>query len=66
VIEKWWSTTVATAGPTQRWLGFFVIALVVIAIVVYGLAVGHWFNFGSTVNVVTSPGAPAASASPST
>jgi hypothetical protein len=42
-----------------------VIALIVILILLYGFAVGHWFNFGSTVNVVTSPGQGGASATPS-
>jgi hypothetical protein len=35
----------------------FVIALIVIlAVVMFGFAWGHWFNMGGTVNVVTSPG----------
>jgi hypothetical protein len=42
----------------------FVLALIVIlAIVLYGFAWGHWF--GGTVNVVTSPGGGGASAMPS-
>ena len=44
----------------------FVIALIVIlAVLVYGFAWGHWFNVGGTVNVVTSPGGGGASPLPS-
>jgi len=53
-------------GASVAVVGIFVIALVVIlAILVYGFAWGHWFNMGGTVNVVTSPGGGAASAMPS-
>ncbi len=44
-------------GSNAAVVGIFVIALIVIlAILVYGFAWGHWFNIGGTVNVVTSPG----------
>jgi hypothetical protein len=53
-------------GSNVAVVAIFVVALVVIlAILVYGLAWGHWFNMGGTVNVVTSPGGGGASAMPS-
>ncbi len=53
-------------GSNAAVAGIFVIALILmLAILVYGLAWGHWFNMGGTVNVVTSPGAPGGSAMPS-
>jgi hypothetical protein len=52
-------------GSNAAVVAIFVIALIVILILLYGFAVGHWFNFGSTVNVVTSPGQGGASATPS-
>ena len=54
------------AGSNVAVVAIFVIALIVIlALLLYGFAWGHWFNMGGTVNVVTSPGAPGASAMPS-
>jgi len=47
-------------------VAMFLIALaVILAILLYGFAFGHWLNFGGTVNVVTSPGGGGASAVPS-
>jgi hypothetical protein len=51
-------------GSNVAVVAVFVIALIVIlAVLLYGFAWGHWF--GGTVNVVTSPGGGGASALPS-
>jgi hypothetical protein len=53
-------------GSNVAVVAIFLIALIVIlAILLYGFAFAHWFNFGGTVNVVTSPGGGGASAAPS-
>jgi hypothetical protein len=44
-------------GSNAAVVAIFLVALIVIlAILLYGFAWGHWFTFGGTVNVVTSPG----------
>lgn len=52
-------------GSNVAVVAIFLIALIVIlAILLFGFAWGHWFNFGGTVNV-TSPGGGGASPLPS-
>lgn len=53
-------------GSNLAVVAIFLMALVVIlAILLYGFAWGHWLNFGGTVNVVTSPGTSGAAVAPS-
>lgn len=54
---------VVERGPDDGGSNAAVVAI--LAILLYGFAWGHWFNFGGTVNVVTSPGGGGASPMPS-